>query len=542
MRTERTLGWDLLAGLSVAGLLLPEAVAYAGIADLPPVAGLIGATLGPLVYAVLGSSRFALVAATSSSAVVLAAAIRSMHGPDPEHAGVLAAGLVILGGVLFAIVGLLRLGRLAHYIARPVVRGLAFALAIVIVIRQLVAAAGVSSHANNVLVLLADGLHALPSWNLAALALLAGCLIVLVIASRWRWLPAPLLVLAISVPIAAGQVAHGAVLPLVGSISLSSVMPAWPELAGDEWLRLGELSVALVLILFAESYGAIRSIALRHGDAIRTDRDLIAIGAANVLSGLLHGTPVGAGYSASSANESAGARTRLAGAVAAMLVGVAAVALLPMIARIPAAALSAVIIYALRHALSLTELRTYFQWRRDRMVVVTAILAVLLLGVLDGLLLSMAASVVLLVQGLARDRVTALGRWGEGHDYLPVTAHTDVVPPPGLLILRPEEPLFFANATVVAEHIVAAARAAQSVQGVVLSLEESPDLDSTAIEVLEQCARTLQAGHIALGLARLKPPVLEALSGAGLPALSACIRSEGSVATVVELMRQSTGR
>ena len=540
MTRPAALGWDVLAGLSMAGLLLPEAVAYAGIAGLPPVAGLVGAGVGPLVYALLGSSRYALVAATSSSAIVLASAVHSLHAEHAAHAAALAAGMVLAAGLLFALAGLLRLGRLAHFIARPVVRGLAFALALVIVIRQIAATAGVHDPAANALLLLVRTLRDYAQWNPPALALFGGALAALIASRRVRLLPTSLLVLAASIPAADMLTARGAALPRVGAMSFTGLSPGIPALAGEEWLRLGELAVALVLILFAESYGSIRSLALQHGDVVRTDRDLLAIGVANLLSGLCHGTAVGAGYSASMANASAGARTRLAGAAAAVFTAAAALAATPWIARIPEAALAAVIVYALRHALDAGALRAYFRWRRDRLVVVVAVSAVLLLGALDGLLLSMAASLVLLVQGLARDRVTALGRLGDGHDYLPLGVHADVLPPPGLVVLRPEEPLFFANASVVMEHVVAAARNPECTRGLVLSLEESPDLDSTAIEALEQCAHTIQSMGRALGLARLKPPVLELLSAAGLPGLSACVRSDGSVATVVAQMTKES--
>ena len=529
---------DLVAGLSCAGLLLPEAMAYAGVAGLPPAAGIVAATVGPLVYGVLGLSRYALVAATSSSAIVIAAAIRALQPVGPHAALVLTATLVGLCGLLFLLCGLLRLGGIAHFIARPVVRGLAFGLAIVISLRQLASLAGVTPTPGSTLHLAVELVRTVPHWDGFSLAYGAATLLLLAVLSRWPRLPAMLLtiVAAIAGNLLLARAGHA--LPVVGPVHFSIPQPELPAQSLTRWLHLAEVAGALTLILFAESYGSIRSFALWHDDRVDANRELLALGAANLASAALQGLPVGAGYSATAANAAAGAQTRAASLWAGAFVAAAALGLSHYTALIPQAVLAAVILFAMRHALQLTPLRRYFQWRRDRVVVAVAVVAVLALGVLEGLLAAIAVSLALLIQALAQPGLTRLGRLGDSHDYVALSAHTDARPVPGMLILRPEAPLFFANVSELLEQARTAVLHESAAQMLVLSLEETPDVDGTAIEALGQFAARLRADGRQLLLARLKPPVCLALERCGLEALRAAVLSEDSVATVVALAGQ----
>ena len=503
---------DLIAGVSMAGLLLPEAVAYSGIASMPPQAGVIGLFAGLLVYGLIGKSRFAIVSATSSSAAVLGAATLSMAGADAALRATLAAGLVLATGGAFLLAGTARLGTICNFISKPVLRGFAFGLALSIVIKQLPKMVGVHPQASELLPFSAQLLLQAAHWNWAGVALGLGALLALRLLARFKKLPGALLVIAAGIAI--GQLldvkAHG--IDLVGNIALSLAVPALPELARSEWLRLGELSLALLLLLFAESYGAIRSMALRHGDEVTPNRDLLAFGGANLLSGLFHGMPVGAGYSATSANEAAGAQSGKSAWVAALVVLLLVLAFLPWIERTPEPVLAAVVIHAVSHTLSLVAFRPYFNWRRDRFVVVAAALAVVVLGVLDGLLAGIAISLAMMLRRLSQPRVSELGRLAGGHDFLSCEAHPDVHRIAGLLVLRPEEPLFFANVERVLADVRARVAEAKP-SGLVLSLEETPDLDGTAIEALSEFATDQARAGVALVLARLKDPVLALLKG-----------------------------
>ncbi|SMQ22893.1 Sulfate permease, MFS superfamily [Pseudomonas helmanticensis] len=504
---------DVLAGLSIAGLLLPEAVAYSTIAALAPQAGVIALFAGLLCYGLFGTSRFAIVSATSSSAAVLAAATATLANGDPQLRSTLAVGLVLVTGALFLLAGIFRLGSVTSFIAKPVLRGFAFGLALTIILKQVASVVGVHLTDANLVRFAPQLLEQLPQWNWPAAAVAAVALVLLGVFARFPRVPGGLLVVVIG--ILAGQWLH---LPaygvkLIGVIDLSLEVPNLPALPFADWLRLGEVGFALVMILYAESYGSISSYALKHGDRVTSNRDLLALGAANLLSGLFHGMPAGAGYSATSANEAAGATSRMAGAVAALVVLAIVLTVLPWIALTPEPILAAIVMHALGRGLSLQPLWRYFVWRRDRVLVICAVAAVLVLGVLDGLLVAVAISVLLMLKQMSAADIQVLGRIDGGHDFVDMQRHPIAQTEPGILIIRPGEALFFANVERILGAALRLVRHSQvPVHTVILSLEETPDLDGTSIEALQEFFLRVHLDGKRLILARLKHEALSALA------------------------------
>lgn len=509
---------DLVSGLSIAGLLLPEAVAYSGIANLPPQAGVIALFVGLAVYGLLGRSRYAIVSATSSSAAVLAAGTLALAGGDNLSRAAMGATLVLLAGVCFLIAGAARLGGLSHLIARPVLRGYTFGLACVIALKQLPHLIGVADvHGDFVPKMLLDLAAVFPLMKPASAGTGVAALLLLFVGERWHRLPGSLAVIVLGV--AASAWLEGRGVALSGRIDLVQALawPHWPD--NGQWLPSVELAAALLLILYAESYSSIRGFALKHGDKVQPNRDLIVLGIANVVSGALHGMPVGAGYSATSANEAAGARSRWSGLIAAGTVLLLVLFALRWIERIPQPVLAAIVIHAVSKSLRLSTFAPYLRWHRDRLVALAAVLAVLSLGILNGLLFAIAFSLMMLLRQLATPRLCVLGRLANTHDFVDIAQHPEAVPPAGMLIVRPEEPLFFANAEAVlvqARHRVEAQR---DLRRVVLSLEESPDLDGTVLESLSDFVTWLDARGIELRVARLKDEARDALMRMALPQL-----------------------
>ena len=511
---ESTHRWqDVLAGLSIAGLLLPEAVAYSSIAALAPQAGVIALFAGLLCYGLFGTSRFAIVSATSSAAAVLAAATATLANGDPQLRSTLAAGLVLVTGGLFLLAGIFRFGSVTSFIAKPVLRGFAFGLALTIIIKQVASVVGVHLIDANLVRFAPQLLAQLPQWNWPAAGVAAVALVLLLLFSRFPRVPGGLLVVVIG--IAAGQwlnlSAYG--VKMIGLIDLSLEVPNLPVLPFADWLRLGEVAFAMVMILYAESYGSISAYALKHGDRVNSNRDMLALGASNLLSGLFHGLPAGAGYSATSANEAAGATSRLAGGVAALVVLLIVMTVLPYIALTPEPILAAIVIHALARGLSLQPLGRYFIWRRDRVLVMCAVGAVLVLGVLDGLLVSVAISVLLMLKQMSAANIQILGRIDGGHDFVDVQRHPTAETVPGVLVVRPDEALFFANVERIlgaALHLIRHPPA--PIHTVILSLEESPDLDGTSIEAMQEFFVRVHNEGKRLILARLKDSAESVLS------------------------------
>jgi MFS superfamily sulfate permease-like transporter len=540
MTAARTSGvpWqDVAAGLSIAGLLLPEAVAYSGIASLPPQAGIIALIAGLACYGLLGTSRYAIVAATSSSAAVLGAATASLAAGDPRLRLALAAGLVLLTGGYFVVAGLARLGNVTDFIAKPVLRGFAFGLGLVIVFKQLATVVGVKPTSGSVYGFLFELIGAFAAWNWTGVLVGALALALLFGLARIQRLPGGLIVIALG--IAATRwfdlPRHG--VGIVGPIHLALTTPALPALSRAAWLRLGELGLALAMVLYSESYGSIRSFAVKHGDAVAPNRDLLALGAANLASALFSGAPVGAGYSATSANEAAGAESRFSGAVALLVLLALAATLLPWIALTPEPVLAAIVIHAVSHSLKPAVFRPYFAWHRDRLVAIASVLAVLWLGVLDGLLAAIAISLIMMLRRFAEAGICELGRLGAGHDFVNRSEHADAQPVAGVLILRPDEPLFFANVERIVAQLRERIGATPTEVAAVVSLEDTFDLDSSSVEALQGFFAWAAAAHRRVVLARLKDPVydlLKRLGGTAQPPVPMGLSVDDAVALALD--------
>jgi MFS superfamily sulfate permease-like transporter len=509
---------DAVAGLSLAGLLLPEAVAYSGLANLPPQAGVIGLSAGLACYALIGSSPYAIVTATSSSAAVLAASTMALGAHTATTRVAFASILVCITGLAFLLAGCARLGAMSNLIARPVLRGFSFGLALVIAVKQWPHIVGLQVHSTNFPALIAEIFRNTGAWQPASFAVGGCALLALFALERFRRVPALPLVIAAGIAAAPWLASRGVL--LTGPIRLTLELPAFAMPPSGERLQMVEFSLALMFILYAESYSSIRTFALKHDCIVEPNRDLIALGVANLVAGAFHGTPVGAGYSGTSANEAAGAQSRAAGLYAAATVLALVLLFLPWIERIPDPVLAAIVIHAVSKSLRLAVFRPYFRWQRDRLVTLTAVAAVIAFGMLNGLLASIAFSLAMLLHSLARPRLAVLGRLG-AHDFVSISRFPQAAIKPGILVLRPEEPLFFANA----DPLLALARHEVSkhpdLRVVILSLEESPDLDGTALESLGEFAAWLAVHKIELRMARLKDAARDALMRANFSQLPA---------------------
>jgi high affinity sulfate transporter 1 len=507
--------YDLIAGLSVAGLLLPESVAYSSIAGLAPQHGLFAAIVGLFAYAALGRSRYAIVAPTSSSAAILAAAAASVAFDTPQaHREALAFGAVCLAGLFFLVAGALRLGRLSNFISRPVLRGFAFGLAVSIVARQMPGVLALDGVNGNVFHVVGALVARWREWNMASLSIGAAALAMLVALRRFPALPGAFIVLVAGVvlSVAVDLPAHG--VRLVGAIDLAPFLPGLPDLAWREWTRLAEVAAPLFLIIYAESWGSMRSLGLRHGDSLDANREMLALGFANLASGLVRGLPVGAGFSASSACEAAGARTRLAGFVAGLAMILLVAVAGPAMARLPQPVLAAVVVAALLHALDPAPLLRLWRIDRDQYIALAAALGVMIFGVVDGMLLAVALSIVAILQRMATPKLVVLGRLKGSHDFVEVS-QAGVEVDPRIEILRPTQPLFFANADDVLADVVARMQANAAAEAAILSLEETPSLDSTTLDALIECDAELKARGRRLFLARVKRSVADTLAAAG---------------------------
>ncbi len=501
---KRLSAGDVVAGLSVAFILLPEAVAYAAIAHLSIQAAVTAALVGLICYACIGKSHFAIVAPTSSAAALLAAVVLSLHPLDAKVAEALGVALVILTGcglILFAKVGL---GRLSAFVSRPVLHGFSFALALTIIIKQLPIVLGINVSSTGPVQLIFEIFQHSRQWALWSTALGGSALALLWILKRWPAVPGAFVVLALGILFSHTVNLADYQIAVVGEVQFKPLDLEWPQLPLDKWLNLAELACGLLVIIVAESWGSIRSLSLIHGHVVEPNRELMALGAANLVSGLLHGMPVGAGFSASSANEVAGAQTKLAGVFAALVLLLMVIFGKDWIALIPEPIVAAAVINALSHALNPKALLYLWRMDRDQYLALAAIIAVLAFGVLHGMLIAIGLSIAAAIRSFSLPVVRELAELGHSRDYVDRENHPDAITHPHLLILRPEEPLFFASVEGILAEVQHRLLSGDDVQILIISLEQSANLDSTAAECLIELADELKRQNKVLLLARVK--------------------------------------
>lgn len=510
---------DLVSGLCVAGLLLPEAVAYAGLARLSVVHALTETMVGLAIYAFFGGSRFAIVAPTSSTAALAAAAATSMTGiVDATNASAytqIFLALVLVTGLMLWLLALAKQGQLSSFISRPVLRGFAFALAISIVIKQLPDALGfalpqgAASDPMRILIFAAThtGLWHGPS----ILVALVSALLLLAL-RRWPQVPASMLVIVLAIAASYWFDLQTRGVSGIGLIEHLSLNMSFPQIPYQDWVRVVEMAFGLVMLVFAESWGSMRNLALPRGDSLDANRELLVLGTCNVGSALFQGMPVGAGFSASSANSAAGAVSRKSGAIALGAIVLVLSFALPVLPLLPRPVLAVAVINALWHALSPKPLIAVWHMNRDRALVIGAAVAVLALGVLDGMLAAIGLSVLAALRRFSQPVVHELGELGSTRNFVDLNTQPGASALAGLLILRPEEPLFFGSAERVMAEVLSRAKGRDDPTTVILSLEESADLDSTAVECLLELDQALRRINKVLLLTRVKTTVRELLT------------------------------
>lgn len=508
---------DLIGGISLTGLLIPEGVAYSAIAGLPVAFGITAAIAGPLAYAIIGRSRLAVVSATSGAAALLAAAIGNAAIPNVSRIDC-AVALTGLVGLFFLAGAVLRIGALTSFISRAVLHGFGFGLGIIICIRQFPTLVGLPAASGMPWQIIGSIIDHIRQVNLPSLLLGAAALAVLTLARRLKFAAGGLLVIIVSTAaMALGPAGHLAI-STVGPIDLSPAMPHVPDLDLRSWAKLAQFAFPIAVVLLAESWATIRTLAAIRGDSISAQREIAALGISNLASAILRGLPVGAGFSIGNANTQAGTADRMGAVCAAITVGLVALTATRWIALIPEPVLAAIVISALSHALSPRPFVSLFRLDKDQWIAVSAAAAVLLLGLINGLLAAVALSVLSLLRRLASPHLSELGRTGP-HDFVDCAMHPDAKPVAGLLVVRPDAPLFFGNVDAILGAI--AQRVSESgASTIIVSLEETNDLDSSVVEALTEFLQAIEAQKQKLILARVHDPVQRMLMRGGLTGLA----------------------
>lgn len=531
-------------------------MAFGLLAGLSPAAGLYASLLPPLLYALLGTSRVLAVGPVSIAAIMVAHALSSLPaGADPVAAAALLA--LMASGVLLAL-GLLGLGWLANFLSHPVLSGFTSAAAVLIIGSQLPALAGTRwlaepgwSGVPSALVRALGEVHG-PTLALgvlsAAVLLLASSplerLLLAAGATRRRAVivgrAVPLLVLvgatgavaALSLDRAHGVAVVGAVPPGLPALSLP-----WPGFQAAA--ALFPAAVLIALVGYVESVGIARTLANRRRETIDPNQELIGLGAANLGAALSGAMPVAGGLSRTMVNYNAGARTQAAAVVTALLVGLVVFAFTPLLEHVPRAALAAIIIVAVARLVDLRGLRAAWRYdRSDAAVMLATALGVIVLGIEAGLMAGIVLSLLVTVWKASRPHVAELGRVPGTEHFRNVRRYRNLETWPGLLLLRVDEHLSFANSDWLEQFFGQAVAARPGARHLVLVANAVNGIDVTALEMLERFAMSLREAGVVLHLAEVKGPVMDRLQRSNLLQSMAPGRVFLSAHEAVEALRE----
>ncbi|MEW1902115.1 SulP family inorganic anion transporter [Streptomyces sp. NPDC086147] len=497
---------DVLGALTAWALIVPESVAYAQIAGLPPQNAFYAAPVALLVYALFGRSNFLIVGATSAAAVLSAAAVSGISG-DPKDAVGLSAALAVVVGVVLLIAGVARLGFVTNFLAEPALVGFLFGMALTIVVRQGAKLVGVSSGDGDFFERLWTILGRIPDWSLATLAVGACALALLLLLERFApRLPAALIVLALALLLSAplGLKDHG--VDLVGEIPPAVPVPHLPGIAAEDWIALSAGALGVALVVFAEAFSIANRFAREHGQEVDADREMAAVGLSNIAVGLVRGFVVSGSASRSAAATGAGGRTPMVSLIAAGLILLTGAFLTPLFTDLPEPVLGAIVIVAVRGFMRTDELRRYAALDRQSLwVALTALIGVLLFDLLPGLLLAVALSLVLFIAAAGRRDVAVLGRLPGTRLYADTAQHPDAATTPGVLAVRPDGSLFFGNVNRVRLAIRdLVTNASPPPRAVVLDLTGSYRLGIPVLDTLDELGEELTRKDITLHLAHVR--------------------------------------
>lgn len=507
---------DLIAGLTIMALLVPEGMAYAELAGVGPEAAFYAAPIGLLLYAAFGTSRQLVVAVSSAIAVMSASIVGQVGAADAAEFAALTALLAILAGVIAVLSGVLRLGRIARFFSGSVLAGFVSGLAVVIIVKQLPKIFGFEGGEGNVWERLWHLMTELGETH--GTTLVVGASTILLMAALERWfhrIPAALVALVYGIVIVT---VFNLDVHVVGEIPSGLALPTLPDVAAADILALLPGAAAITLVMFAEAVGPARSFASQHGYRIDEDQELVGMGMANLGAGLFRGFPIGASLSKSAAANAAGGRSQVAGLVAAATTALVALFLTPLFENLPEAALGAIVIIAVSGMFKWKELRRLYRLRRtDFWLAAIALLGVMTFEeVLYGLLVAVLASLIAFILRTRRPQLSELGRLPGTLEFRSRLFHTEAQHTTDLLIIRPDETLFFANAASIREGIRdRIEQSSRPVSAVLVDLELTNDLDVPAAEMLEELHRELEGIGVELLLTGVHSPVEDLLDRSG---------------------------
>jgi high affinity sulfate transporter 1 len=530
---------DIMAGLTVWAMTVPQALAYAGIAGVPPIYGLYAVPLAMLAYAVFGTSRTLSVGPESAIAIISAVTVGALAAQDVNEFIALTSLLALLTGVLFLLFGLFRLGWIASFLSQPILQGLVQGIALTVIVGQLSTIFGTETSTSQLIgelstlpqVIGLDIAHKgffLQAWavlgtlgeaNLTTAVVGVSCLVLLFIFRQyWPFAPSALIASAVAVLAVFLFSLDDLGVRVIGPVETGMVTLSVPALSLAKIVSLLPGAFAIALLGYAVSLSIATLGAEKTGESIDPDQELVGLGIANLGAAFSSGFVVCGSLSRGSTVLRAGGRSQIVSLVNAGLVILTLLFALPFFFKLPYATLSAIVVVAMYGLLDIPYLRRLYQIdKEDFAYGMATLLGVLLLGILEGVALGVVLALAVLIRQVSRPATAVLGRLPGTNDYRDIAVHADAEAIPGLLIFRFDAPVIFPNASYFADEVLRlVAEAAAPVSEVLVPAQQINRLDSTGANRLAKLQAGLEAKGIALSFAEVKNALRESMRRAGL--------------------------
>lgn len=510
---------DLYAGIALSAVLVPVGMSYAQAAGLPAITGLHASVAALLAYALLGPSRILVLGPDSALAALIAGAIVPLAGHDPPRAIALAGALALSAGTICILLGVLGLGFVTDLLSRPIQYGYLNGIAIALALGRLPELLGMPVSAGDVFSSVPHIVHALAGGRfsvaagLLGVAVLATIILFKEVAPRW---PGVLIAVLAATIVARLPPLHG--IPTVGALPAGPPAPRLPAVSLADLSALASGAVAVALVSFADISMLSRALSARAGDAPNRNQELIALGAANLLAGMTQGCAVSSSASRTPVAIAAGAQSQITNLVAAACITILLVAAPALLIFVPRTALAAVVIYA---AFGIADVRSvvrlYRMRRGECLISMLCFAGVIGMGVVPGILLASALSLLSFVWRAWHPYDAVLGRLTGVRGYHDIARHPGAAQTSGLVLFRWDAPLFYANVEIFCEHLRAAiARSTKPVTRIVVAAEPVTDIDVSAADRLVALHAELAERGIAMNFAEMKGPVKDRLRAYGL--------------------------
>ena len=534
---------DIVAGLVLTAVLIPVGMGYAEASGLPAIHGLYATIVPLLVYAVFGPSRNMVLGPDSTLAAVIAALILPLAGGSTERAVALAGALALLTGGFQLLISFARLGLVADLFSKPIRLGFMNAIALTVIVGQLPKLLGFSLEADQLPERVQQLLHGIAKGqvNTVALSIGACSLLLIVLLRRWRpgW-PGVLLAVVVATLLSAWLgLERQAGIAVLGEMPRGLPLPDLPLVQWSDLRALVPGAAVIALLSFADTTVLSRALAARGGYRVSQDQEMLAIGAANIGSGLFQGFSISSSASRTPVAQAAGARTQVTGVVGALVIALLLFFAPGLLHAMPTAVLAAVVISA---CLSFADvsgmLALYRQQRREFGLALIAFLGVAFVGVIEGIAIAIALSMLVLVWNAWHPYSAVLARVDGRKGFHDLGRHPEGRQVPGLLIFRWDAPLFFANGEIFHARVMAAVDAAAApVRQVIVAADAISQVDVTAAEALDALQRELRARGVELHFAGLKGPVKDSLARLGLADAFTPQQFSATVGSAVNLYR-----